>query len=53
MCRPTTCPTCQKTTWMGCGRHVPSVMDAIDASQWCECKPQVEKEGKMYPPGPK
>lgn len=35
MCRPTTCKTCQKTTWAGCGQHVASVKAMVPANQWC------------------
>ncbi|MGN0065101.1 MAG: hypothetical protein ACI379_12745 [Nocardioides sp.] len=35
MCRPTTCKTCQKTTWAGCGQHVASVKAGVPANQWC------------------
>lgn len=35
MCRPTTCKTCGKTTWAGCGRHVDQVKASIPAAQWC------------------
>jgi hypothetical protein len=38
---------------MGCGSHIPSVLDAVPESQWCSCGPQVERSGKMYPPGGK
>ncbi|GAA3540356.1 hypothetical protein [Aeromicrobium flavum] len=36
MCRPTTCRTCGKTTWAGCGQHVASVKATVPAGQWCE-----------------
>lgn len=36
---------------MGCGSHIPSVLDAVPESQWCSCGPQVERGGKLYPPG--
>ncbi len=39
-----------KATWMGCGQHVPNVMDAIPQDQWCTCEPKVEKKGQQYPP---
>jgi hypothetical protein len=39
-----------KSTWFGCGRHVPSVMDTIPSEDRCTCEPKVEKEGKEYPP---
>ncbi len=35
---------------MGCGQHVPNVMDAIPQDQWCTCEPKVEKKGQQYPP---
>ncbi|KAE9977449.1 hypothetical protein EG328_002035 [Venturia inaequalis] len=50
MCKKATCSTCQKSTWWGCGSHVPMVMDSIDESERCTCTPKVEKDGKEYPP---
>ena len=38
MCRATTCRTCQKTTWTGCGQHVAEVKRGVPASQWCNGK---------------
>lgn len=35
MCRPTTCTTCGKTTWAGCGQHIDSVKRTVPTSQWC------------------
>ena len=35
MCRPTTCRTCGKTTWAGCGNHVESVRATVPPAQWC------------------
>lgn len=35
MCRPTTCKTCKKTTWAGCGQHVAMVKSSVPANQWC------------------
>jgi hypothetical protein len=26
-------------------------MDNVPKEEWCACTPQVEKEGKKYPPG--
>lgn len=40
----------EKSTWWGCGSHVPMVMDSIDESERCSCTPKVEKDGKEYPP---
>jgi len=39
------------TTWYGCGSHIPSVLDSVPESERCDCGPQVERNGKMYPPG--
>ena len=35
MCRATTCRTCGKTTWAGCGQHVDQVMRAVPHAQRC------------------
>ena len=35
MCRATTCRTCGKTTWAGCGQHVDQVMRGVPAAQRC------------------
>ena len=35
MCRPTTCKTCGKTTWAGCGQHIASVKAMVPSNQWC------------------
>ena len=35
MCHATTCRTCGKTTWSGCGQHVEQVRRGVPASQWC------------------
>ncbi|KAL5042075.1 hypothetical protein BDW71DRAFT_211533 [Aspergillus fruticulosus] len=50
MCMKATCSTCQKTTWWGCGNHIPAVLDAVPESERCTCEPKVERDGKQYPP---
>lgn len=35
MCRATTCRTCGKSTWSGCGQHVAQVRAGVPADQWC------------------
>jgi len=35
MCRATTCTTCGKTTWAGCGQHVDQVMARVPSAQRC------------------
>ncbi|RYP09234.1 hypothetical protein DL764_001420 [Monosporascus ibericus] len=43
-------PNSGKTTWFGCGRHIPEVLDKVPADEWCTCEPKVEVGGKKYPP---
>lgn len=37
MCSPARCPSCQKTTWRGCGQHVAAVKARVPDDQWCTC----------------
>lgn len=54
MCFQKKCGTCGKTTWGGCGKHVPGVYQRIPEGQVCMCKDwpgvvfpkEVAKEGK-------
>jgi hypothetical protein len=39
-----------KATWWGCGKHIPAVLDQIPQDDRCSCLPQVEVDGKQYPP---
>jgi hypothetical protein len=48
MCRPTTCKTCGKTTWAGCGEHVDSVKASVPAAQWCDGHPQAEHPRRTW-----
>ena len=38
MCQPTRCHVCRKTTWTGCGQHIPSVKRTVAPAQWCDGK---------------
>ncbi|CBI18271.3 hypothetical protein PVL29_024555 [Vitis rotundifolia] len=38
MCYEVKCSTCGKTTWGGCGRHVPSVYERVQKGQHCLCR---------------
>jgi hypothetical protein len=38
MCFPVSCPSCQKTTWDGCGMHVDVVMSTVPEDRKCECR---------------
>lgn len=35
---------------MGCGRHIPMVMDSIAEADRCTCTPKTVVDGKDYPP---
>ncbi|MFF0390824.1 hypothetical protein ACFYS8_19350 [Kitasatospora sp. NPDC004615] len=39
MCRRTTCKTCNKPSYAGCGMHVEQVLAGIPKSQRCSCTP--------------
>jgi len=39
MCYPTTCSSCSKTTWAGCGQHADQVMAEVPKAQRCNCAP--------------
>jgi hypothetical protein len=45
MCRPTTCRTCKKTTWAGCGQHVAQVQALVPAGQWCPGHAKADSQG--------
>ena len=35
MCRATTCRTCGKTTWAGCGQHIEQALASVPAGERC------------------
>ena len=37
MCSRTTCPTCGKATWTGCGEHVEQALAGVPDSERCQC----------------
>lgn len=45
MCYRTTCPTCQKATWGGCGAHIESALRGVPEAERCQChaKPKEKK----------
>ena len=45
MCRATTCRTCGKTTWAGCGQHVNQIRATVPADRWCPGHPRPERRG--------
>ncbi len=37
MCHRTTCRTCNKPTWAGCGNHIEIALAGVPKSQRCSC----------------
>ncbi len=37
MCTRAQCPTCNRPTYNGCGRHVEQVLGDVPTSERCEC----------------
>ena len=37
MCSSKTCSTCKKTSWAGCGMHLPSVFASVPFENRCQC----------------
>lgn len=38
MCRRTTCKTCGKPNWAGCGAHVEMVLGDVPKADRCRCR---------------
>lgn len=38
MCMPTTCGSCGKATYSGCGMHVEQVLAGVPESRRCDCR---------------
>lgn len=38
MCHRTTCKTCKKPTWAGCGMHVEQALAGVPKSERCQCE---------------
>ncbi len=47
MCRRTTCRTCGKPTWAGCGAHVEQVLGDVAAADRCACPPGQKSTGGL------
>jgi hypothetical protein len=48
MCRPATCRTCSKATYVGCGQHVEAVLAGVPAGERCSC-PQERRDARPTP----
>ena len=40
----------EKTSWTGCGEHIPRVIDGVAEQDRCTITPKVKRDGKEYPP---
>ncbi|MEU9047720.1 MULTISPECIES: hypothetical protein [unclassified Kitasatospora] len=45
MCRRTTCRTCGKATYAGCGMHVDQVLAGVRKADRCSCDRSAAKGG--------
>lgn len=48
MCTAVTCPTCRRTTWAGCGRHVEQVMSRVPPPRRCPGHPTQDRAGSGW-----
>ncbi len=48
MCRRTTCDTCAKPTFAGCGMHVEAVLGDVPKAERCSCHERHDA-GKAQP----
>ncbi len=54
MCYRTTCPTCGKASWGGCGAHVESALRGVPESERCHChEAKAPKQGASLNESPK
>lgn len=38
MCSRTTCRSCGKATWSGCGNHIEQALAGVPAADRCKCE---------------
>jgi hypothetical protein len=46
MCVRTTCASCGKATYAGCGAHVEQVLRGVPADQRCKCREQAAEQAR-------
>jgi len=47
MCRRTTCSTCGKPSWAGCGAHVEQVLGDVALDDRCHCEAGAASSGGL------
>ncbi len=45
MCQRVSCPSCNKPSYVGCGRHVEQVLSDVPAEQRCRCREERAASG--------
>ncbi|MET8698529.1 hypothetical protein ACFVUH_21685 [Kitasatospora sp. NPDC058032] len=48
MCRRTTCRSCGKATYAGCGMHVDQVLAGVAKADRCACDRNAQKGGGFF-----
>ncbi len=43
MCAKTTCGTCKKATWSGCGQHIDQALKGVPKAERCRCRAEASK----------
>lgn len=38
MCHQTTCRSCGRPTWAGCGNHIEQALSGVPADERCTCR---------------
>ncbi len=50
MCRRTTCETCHKPTFAGCGMHIEAVLGDVPKSERCTCREKASSKAAPNEP---
>lgn len=45
MCHRTTCATCKKPTWSGCGEHIEQALAGVAKADRCQCAAPAKSAG--------
>jgi hypothetical protein len=48
MCHRTTCRTCNKPTWSGCGNHIEQALAGVPKSERCQCDAGASSGGGLF-----
>ncbi|HSN02802.1 MAG TPA: hypothetical protein VLS91_04890 [Acidimicrobiales bacterium] len=48
MCHRTTCRTCKKPTWSGCGNHIEQALAGVPKNERCQCGADASSGGGLF-----